>query len=1025
MATSKRSSLQSPLFKIAIGFLFIALLGLLFLPKIISTTWFTTKAKQAINEKIPGKVQFTDITLSWLEGIQIIDMVFEDQNSGFLFKAEKISTTKGLLSLATNYKDGGVINIQKPQAFIDVQNPREDGKKPNETSLTEKGKKNSNTDRPKEVSQKPQPQKEAGPGLLLPPIRVQLQITDGILATISPEKTRKTILENFNMKLNLDGPKGVVKYTLSFNDKQGSGTVSGEGNVSLPNSEMQGVNALQSDAILEIKNWQIADLLTIAATQLDAPTGTGLINGLLRISGSGETEMSVTGNVTAHEIQLQGGPLQSDTPSINEIAIDLIVQKSLENLKIEKLEIKSPLISGTATGIFGKQQIKTLSVQAKVNSAEIFSQFPTTLNLKQGVRVSEGMIDMTADISTPESTLLFAANANLKRLVGTAGKKKISWDKPVTITVQGTQSPDALILDQLTIDSSFLQADGKGDSDAMQLQLAADIGTALKEFEKFIDLNGWTSGGKLDLGLNITKSSEELRKLQGDITVAHFELNHNGVVISPADTFTAAITSNVQLNSEMIPREFNNVKVEFASWLGRGSIATERYAPSTDGSAAILKNFAAKTLFDLERITTLLHSLEALPREQSLTGPLELSLNITGEDVQEPTILLSANTNPFTFRNGEKSLTEEKVSLDLEATVNLPKESFIIKHLNLYSKPISLEAGGKLLSQNKEQVASATGSTSIDLSLLAEHLKSFAGLQLEMSGISKKPFALEASSAGGVWTDIPKHAQFSTSLNADTIKGYGLNIESLTLPIQLKESLAEIDLKATVNRGEMTAHPRVDFSGTSAVLGLPENSTILKEVGLTGDMSNDLLAKVHPLFKGVAVSKGTINLDMKHLKWPLDKELQKNASFAGAFTFNGVKLQAGTLLSPLLAIMKVEDNEILVSNQPMTFVGENERIICSPLEVTVNEYSLIFVGSIGFDQSLDYTVKIPVTRKMISGDVYKYLEGAFILVPITGTVSKPSISKNFVQKALGDLMVQAGKKQLSEQAGKLLQNLFK
>jgi hypothetical protein len=222
----------------------------------------------------------------------------------------------------------------------------------------------------------------------------------------------------------------------------------------------------------------------------------------------------------------------------------------------------------------------------------------------------------------------------------------------------------------------------------------------------------------------------------------------------------------------------------------------------------------------------------------------------------------------------------------------------------------------------------------------------------------------------------------------------------------------------------MAVKPKIDFTGSSPVVTLPDNSTILKEVGLTGDMSNDLLSKIHPLFKGVASSRGSISLDMKHLNWPMDKELQKEATFEGSFTFNDVKLQAGALLTPLLAIMKTDHNEIQISGQPMTFIGKNERVTCSPLEATVNTYSLILEGSIGFDQSLDYIAKIPVTRKMVSSDIYKYLEGTSISVPLTGTVSKPSVSKSFVQKALGDLVLQAGKKQLGDQAGKLLQKLF-
>ena len=100
------------------------------------------------------------------------------------------------------------------------------------------------------------------------------------------------------------------------------------------------------------------------------------------------------------------------------------------------------------------------------------------------------MIDLTADLSTEGTSTVFQANANLKRLAGIAEKKKITWDKPVKITVQGKQSPDTLTLDMFNVDSSFLQASGSGDNQNIKLNLFSDIGTALSEFEKFIDLGG-------------------------------------------------------------------------------------------------------------------------------------------------------------------------------------------------------------------------------------------------------------------------------------------------------------------------------------------------------------------------------------------------------------------------------------------------------------------------------------------------------------------------------------------------------
>ena len=1022
MANSKRSLLQSPFFKIGTGILFVAILGLVFLPQLSSTSWFSGKIKQAINEKIPGKIDFTNLTLSWLNGLQINGLVYNDQSKSNGFTIEKISTSKGLLSLATNYKDGGVITIEKPQATVYIQQGQADINTTVEASEPGKDEKKSDTN----IIEKRETKKaeKTGSTLLLPPIHVQLHISDGSLITVSTDKSKKTVLENLNLKLDLDIPNSSVKYQLSFQDDQGAGKVTGEGTLLLPENKTPGLNTLTSNAVLEINNWQITDILNIAASQANAPKGEGIINGLLRISGSGESVIGITGNLKGHGIKLHGGPLKSDTPSIDDVVLDLNVQKKAENIKIEKLNIQSPLIEGTLTGVTLNQQLQTLTAGAKVNAAEIFSQFPSTLNLKKGIQVTEGIIDIKADVSSTGPVMKIKANAHLNRLTGSTGEKKISWKKPVDITVQGNLNAQTPTLDQLKIESSFLQANGSGDSNAIHLRVAADIGTALHELEQFINLDGWTSEGKLDLDLNVSNTQKDLRDITGDIGITNFKLSHNKTAITPPSSFTAAITTTVLLSPEMVPREFNKTNINVTSWLGNATIEAERFVPKKQDTPAALTKGIAKGTFNLEPVTTLLHSLKTLPKEQSLAGLLDLSLSMTGEPVQKPTISLSANVSPFSFINGKQSLTDKKVTVVLEATASLLEQIFTIKDFQLSSSPMAFSVNGSMSSKNKEHIVAAKGTTQFNFTSLSEQLKSFADIQLEMNGQSEKPFTFEAGTTGGEWVDTTKHAKFSSSLHVDKIKGYGLDIESLDIPIQLEKSILGIDLTAQVNRGAMTVHPKIDFSGSSPVVTLPEQSTILKEVGLTGEMSNDILAKIHPLFKGVAATVGTISLDMQHLNWPMDKAQSKDATFAGSFTFNDVKLQAGALLTPLLAIMKTEENEITISDQPMTFVGENERVTCSPLEATVNTYSLILEGSVGFDQSLDYIAKIPITRKMVSGDVYKYLEGTFISVPLTGTVSKPSVSKSIVQKALGDLILQAGKKQLGDKAGKLLQKLF-
>ncbi len=429
---------------------------------------------------------------------------------------------------------------------------------------------------------------------------------------------------------------------------------------------------------------------------------------------------------------------------------------------------------------------------------------------------------------------------------------------------------------------------------------------------------------------------------------------------------------------------------------------------------------------ELGRLAVFLADILKLPDGTSIAGQTSLKIDTDLIDAKQQFVKINGVIAPFELSLPDKKpLSEKTIQVLLDLNGGLSEQKFAINKLELSSSPVSLKATGTINPDNKERVLKAQGTMKLDLEAISSYIGSLSELKLEMTGASEIPFSIEATSLDGKWVDIPKRSEIVTSFHADKIHSSGLLVESLEMPIKLAKGRAEIDIQGTVNNGKMSLQPAIDFSTEPPVISIPENNLVLTGVGFSEDMSRDLLAQLHPIFIGAAVSQGTLDLGLRYFKWPMGAAERKNATFSSMITFNEVTLRAGGLLTPLLEVMKVEEREITIGDQPMECIGENDRIRCSPLEILVKDHSLMFSGSIGFDKSLDYIAQIPVTQRMVGADAYKYLEGTSISVPIGGTVSKPAVRKDVVQAALKDLVIQAGKKQITDQAGKLLQNLFK
>ena len=88
-------------------------------------------------------------------------------------------------------------------------------------------------------------------------------------------------------------------------------------------------------------------------------------------------------------------------------------------------------------------------------------------------------------------------------------------------------------------------------------------------------------------------------------------------------------------------------------------------------------------------------------------------------------------------------------------------------------------------------------------------------------------------------------------------------------------------------------------------------------------------------------------------------------------------------------------------------------------------YEIILSGNMTYEGMINYVAEVPVTPKMVSQDIYKYVQNARLRVLIEGPVSKPRISRKSMDETLSNLVKEAAKNLLVEKGGDLLKQLFK
>ncbi len=1125
MKAMKKSSF---VLSLTAGLLVVKLTIIALLPAIVSSDMMKPFVIQKVNQQLPGQLQLESWSISWLGGIDGQGIVYDNRTDGLLVQVSEIKTEKGLLGLIMAWGELGAVEIVDPAVVFYLSD---------KTEAQDSQKTPPATGSPESI---PSGKKDA----FIPVFYGKLKITNGSILTATADGNEKVVVKNLDLILDAPDPQTPITYRFSTESGDSSGRASGEGSLVLAADDPLNMQKIQSDSKLKVENWELEDLFAIIATRTGIPSAKGRLNASVSLTGSNAESLKMAGQIAMKQLQLRGGPLGSDTPAVKDIVIDLDATGNNNTLSLNNLTFRSSLVNGSATGRFDGEDQKRLSGKADVDLAEVFTQFPATLKLREGTKITKGKMALSANIETTRAGTAFDGDARIDRLQGISAGKKISWNKPVTVNARGEMRREGLQLENLSLRSSFLKADGRGDMRNMRVDLSADLKAALAELRKFIQIKQWDGSGKLKLNLRLSEKTDNLTHATLKLNIDDFVLSRNRRPILARQTVRADISTDVQVTDAAANSKLLQPTLNIQSSVASGTVTAQQVEGTASNSFPNATDLKLDGNINLQQLSSLLKNLNILSPQTLLAGQSAIKtsgnlkdgllvLNNTRVDTQklvyrqdnkiirENRVILTTRgqidlnnqslllapvdinsqagkvhipelavadwtnaqknmkvnghadldlnqlaqgygdfiqlpektqlfgngrfdfdvdfTHPKTqylklqgnvapFKLVSKTLptiSEKKVTLKADVTRSPDGRNMTINNFELNSNALSLKATGTLNRVGKNKVLKAQGTMTPDLKLVSDYLKKSGQSQVVFSGRKATPFTIKLVSKGDRWEDPLKHLDFSGAVHVAAIEAYGLKLAPNDVPIRIAGATAGAKLESPANGGQLDFQPTVDMRKDTYVLSFKENTDLLKDVQVTQGLIDGLLAAIHPLFKDAVVPDGLLGLNMKHFSWPLSEKERNRATFAGTLKLNGMRLNSTPFLAGLLNMMGISERQLSLANQEIDFEAKNGRIALSPMTLDAEGYQLKMHGSIGFDKTLDFIARIPVTERMVGKDAYRFLQGTTIKVPIRGTASKPRIDEAVFQEATGDLMQQALRKNLEKGAQDLLKSLFK
>ena len=506
-----------------------------FAPTIIAKTDLRNKLIGWAAPDFPGQVSIRDASAGWLSPLELRDVTVTDSDGQLVAQVPLISSSKQLSEIATNYKDLGTFKLHQPQVSIIVTQESSNLEELLHpfTDTTAEGSTATNA-----------------PGK---PIAFGLVITEG-KALITDAVTQQTCtVDNLELQMKLpNAPPEPLTVNLSADAEYQARRGSLSTNVAWQQpSHLSATDLGDGHVQLISQGFPLAALQPLwRRASLDLDLHGQLVSNMdcrwSRTNKGPELQAAGTVGIEGPQVRMPSA-LGNDQISLQQAnaTIDAQIVDNMVNLRGMKIQsdLANLEISGSAmlNELMADQPITTLltnwqsshvyQVKGNVDVAATAAQLPETLNLKQGMTITQGQASLDLNSRMELGQRVITGTVQTDRIAAVSNGRTVTWDQPIHLAVAGVSNMDGLQLQRLDCQSDFLNVSGSGTLASGQLQATGDLSKLVEQLGQFCDLGDLQMAGRMTA--NGSWKTMENTKSQGTLNAEFLEFSMVSSQIPP------------------------------------------------------------------------------------------------------------------------------------------------------------------------------------------------------------------------------------------------------------------------------------------------------------------------------------------------------------------------------------------------------------------------------------------------------------------------------------------------------------
>lgn len=813
------------------------------------------------------------------------------------------------------------------------------------------------------------------------------------------------LLNRIQLALRTADHDAPASLTFSAQQGGGEGSISMESTFRLRDTAAAQKRNLNADGKLTLANIDVASL-TAFFPHKDIPAATGTLDGMAIWSAPSVNAFDLRGKLELKALTLSGGPLQTDTPSLDLTEMDFHIAENDNQTTVETLRLTSPIGSvhagGTLTARTHQHPIGNLTAQATLDIAALANQLPATLSLRRGLQLVGGQVLFNITYAGTEDAMNCATVIKTQDIKARLDKQEIRLDAPIKLTAVVTDNASGLRLSSLNLSSSFSQATGSGNLTNLHVDLVADLAKATAEAGKFADLGDMGLKGGLTASINAKQVTERSRRISLDANLRNFTMDKADA--KPVYQRRVKLTMDGLLNLTSAKRfkDLTDLTAGINANTGAIALTAKRLVPVANRRLPDISGLVC-------RVRANLSAANGTNTTTKINGSIVMNArgSIENDVVNLPDITCTGSDISLT--RGNATWTESDLTLRAKLLADLPKNVLALGALELTTQTLAFKGSGTLTDLDGAQWLALKGTVTPDFERLALMLAALTKTRIEMEGREARDLSLHMSLAGDDTAHLLSQMEGSLGVYIKRLTCCGVEITELDPTITLRESRLTTTLNADVSHGTLLLPLTLDLHGQQPMLTIANKTHVLTSVPITDDMVSDLLSRLHPALSTCTATKGTADLFLESFSMPLGENLKRDTVITGRLVLSDVELAPRGMLKDLLVLAENKADPVTLERQEISFTCKNGRLTSSPLVLHSHGNTLTFRGSTGLDGSLRYVAELPITKDMVNDKVYPYLKDTVIRLDIGGSVKDPKISRHAFRKALQDLVRDASR----------------